>query len=60
MTGRPTRRGFLLRAAAGAAAIALGVTGLARRGARTVARAFRIPVKPLDPARLRDPHDLAG
>lgn len=61
------RRGFLLRAAgfAGAAGlVVLGLAGragrLAARTGRLAARAVRIPFRPFDRAKLRDPHDLVG
>lgn len=55
-----TRRGFLLAALGAAGAAALVAAGLLRRGALAATARFRIPMKPFEPERLRDPHDLAG
>ena len=60
MSGRITRRSFLRSALVAAGAAGLFLAGLAGRAGRAAARAIRIPVKPFDPTRLEDPHDLAG
>jgi hypothetical protein len=54
------RRGFLLRTAGFAGAAGLVVLGLAGRARRIAARTVRIPFKPFERRKLRDPHDLAG
>jgi hypothetical protein len=60
MSAEQTRRGFLLRVAAAAGLAGLAVLGITGRAALWTARRIRIPVKPFDRARLREPHDLAG
>ena len=55
-----TRRTFLGRALAAAGVAGLAAIGLAGRAARWTAERIRIPLKPFDRERLRDPHDLAG
>ena len=57
MSERITRRSFLVAAVAAAGGIALGVLRWTGREAR---RMIRIPFKPFDRSRLREPHDLAG
>ena len=54
------RRDFLRTALAAAGLAGLAALGLLGRATRWTVDRIRIPLKPFDRGRLRDPHDLAG